>query len=220
MNSYCLAESTLEQVGLVFGVLHDVWGISISSNPDWRIILYFFRLYPSHCRYSILVSYPIFLNNFRATSVFPDKNSNPERLERLSFNILLHIYSSLFFQFFLILPSSQLLPNSICIRALKNFFSVFRGTDPLTLWSPLGHICPTRIDLWTDRCSVCCWTARLACTQQTHCGMHASIFSHTQMTTRAGSLVYVRVESGRDRAHKEICGPTDHFQQFWNGYGR
>jgi hypothetical protein len=40
--------------------------------------------------------------------------------------------------------------------------------------------------------------SRLACTQQTHCGMHTSFFSHTQMTTRAGSLVYVRVESGRE----------------------
>ena len=35
--------------------------------------------------------------------------------------------------------------------------------------------------------------SRLACMQQTHYGMHALIFSHTQMTTRAGSLVYVRV---------------------------
>ena len=56
--------------------------------------------------------------------------------------------------------------------------------------------------------------ARLACTQQTHCGMHASIFSHTQTTTRAGSLVYAQVESGRDAAREEICGPTDYFQQF------
>ena len=44
--------------------------------------------------------------------------------------------------------------------------------------------------------------SRLACTQQTHCGMHTSIFSHTQMTTRAGSLVYVRVESGCERARR------------------
>ena len=29
--------------------------------------------------------------------------------------------------------------------------------------------------------------SRLACTQQTHCGMHASIFSHTRMTTRANN---------------------------------
>ena len=42
----------------------------------------------------------------------------------------------------------------------------------------------------------------LACTQQTHCGMHVSIFSHTQMTTRAGSLVYVRVKSGRERVRR------------------
>ena len=39
--------------------------------------------------------------------------------------------------------------------------------------------------------------SHLACTQQTHCGMHASIFSHTQTTTRAGSLGHARVESGR-----------------------
>ena len=52
-----------------------------------------------------------------------------------------------------------------------------------------------------------------------HIGMHASIFSHTRTTTWAGSLVYVRVESGRDRPSEEIWGSTDHFQQFWNGYG-
>ena len=44
--------------------------------------------------------------------------------------------------------------------------------------------------------------SRLACTQQTHCGMHTSIFSPTQDTTRAGSLDYVRVESGRERARR------------------
>ena len=31
--------------------------------------------------------------------------------------------------------------------------------------------------------------------------------THTQMTTRAGSLVYVLVESGRDRAREDISGP-------------
>ena len=44
--------------------------------------------------------------------------------------------------------------------------------------------------------------SQLVCTQQTHCGMHTSIFSHTQMTTQAGSRVYVRVESGRERARR------------------
>ena len=34
------------------------------------------------------------------------------------------------------------------------------------------------------------------------------------------SLVYARVESGRDRAREEIRGPTDRFQQFWNGSRR
>ena len=32
---------------------------------------------------------------------------------------------------------------------------------------------------------------RLACMQQTHCGMDASIILHTQMITRAGNMVYV-----------------------------
>ena len=44
--------------------------------------------------------------------------------------------------------------------------------------------------------------SRLACTQQTHCGMRTSIFSHTQMTTPSRSLVYVRVTSGRERARR------------------
>ena len=48
---------------------------------------------------------------------------------------------------------------------------------------------------WVRRVAGAFW---LACTQQTHCGMHASIFLPTQMITRAGSLVYVRVESGRN----------------------
>ena len=47
--------------------------------------------------------------------------------------------------------------------------------------------------------------------------MHTSIFSHTQETTRAGSLVYVRVESGRERARKTLTDYTDNFQQFLNG---
>ena len=29
-----------------------------------------------------------------------------------------------------------------------------------------------------------------------------------------------RAVTSHDRAGKDICGPTDHFQQFWNGYGR
>ena len=58
---------------------------------------------------------------------------------------------------------------------------------------------------------------RLACTQQTRRGMHTSIFSHTQMTTRAGGLDHVRVESGRDRARKMQTDSTNNFQQFLNG---
>ena len=29
-----------------------------------------------------------------------------------------------------------------------------------------------------------------------------------------------RAVMSHDRAGKDICGPTDHFQQFWNSYGR
>ena len=47
---------------------------------------------------------------------------------------------------------------------------------------------------------------RLACTQQTRCGMHASIFLHTQMITRAGSLVYVQIKSGHKRGSEDISG--------------
>ena len=53
------------------------------------------------------------------------------------------------------------------------------------------------------------WPAR-----SRHTGMRASIFSLTQTTsrlTRAGGLVYVRVESGCDRTGDDICGTTDHF---------
>ena len=66
--------------------------------------------------------------------------------------------------------------------------------------------------------------SQLACTKQTlacmhlgwpahnrHTGMH---LSHAQMTTRAGSLVYVRVESGCDRTGEDICEPTDHSSSF------
>ena len=56
--------------------------------------------------------------------------------------------------------------------------------------------------------------------QQTHCGMHASIFSHIWTTRGAGTLVYVRVGSGRFLAGEDICGATDHFQRFWSGCGR
>ena len=56
--------------------------------------------------------------------------------------------------------------------------------------------------------------------QRTHCGMLASIFSHTWRTKGAGSLVYVRVGSGRFLADEDICGATDHFQRFLNGCGR
>ena len=72
---------------------------------------------------------------------------------------------------------------------------------------------------WSEFTCVAC-ASRLACTRQTHFGVHASLLSHTQTTTRDGSLVYVQVESGRDRADEDISGPTDQFQLFWNCYER
>ena len=52
-----------------------------------------------------------------------------------------------------------------------------------------------------------------------HCGMHASIFSHIQITTRAGSLFYVWVGSGSWRAGKDISGLTNQLRPFLNGSG-
>ena len=86
-----------------------------------------------------------------------------------------------------------------------------------TLSRPLGHIWPTRIDLWTDLilprgrcCSAGLHTADTL--------WHACIDFLTYSDDHRQSG-YVRVESGRDRPREEICGSTDHFQQFWNGYG-
>ena len=72
---------------------------------------------------------------------------------------------------------------------------------------------------WPDFAGVA-GTLRLACTQQTHCGMQASIFLHTRMTTRAGSLVYVRVESGRytsKRGYQRTLPII--FSSFWMAVG-
>ena len=92
----------------------------------------------------------------------------------------------------------------------------------ITLLRPLGRIRPKRIHLGIPLISPRRGAFELACIQQTvtHCGMHASIFSHTWTTRGAGSLVYVRVGSGRFLAGEDICGATDHFQRFWNDCGR
>ena len=73
----------------------------------------------------------------------------------------------------------------------------------LTLWRQRDVFVQREFTFELTRFRRVAGSAWLACTQQTHCGMHASIFSHTRMTTRAGSLVYVRVESGRVRAREE-----------------
>ena len=90
----------------------------------------------------------------------------------------------------------------------------------IILWRQRDVFVPRELTFELTRFRRVAGSARLACTQQTDCGMHASIFSHTRTTTRAGSLVYVRVESGRDRAREENMQTYRSFQQFWNGYGR
>ena len=59
--------------------------------------------------------------------------------------------------------------------------------------------------------------SRLACTQQTHCSMHALIFSHTQIPSRLPGLC---PSEERSRSSTRINGPTDPFQLFRNRYGR
>ena len=77
----------------------------------------------------------------------------------------------------------------------------------ITLWDRLGRRWPTRIDLRIDPISPRRWrvSAGLHATD-THCGMHTSIFSHTQMTTRAGSLVYVPSRERSRTSTKDING--------------
>ena len=55
------------------------------------------------------------------------------------------------------------------------------------------------------------WPARSRYT-----GIHSSIFSHTQITTRANSLVYVLGKSGhsRERVCEDIGEPTHQLQLF------
>ena len=108
--------------------------------------------------------------------------------------IQIYFQLSLFFQ----------LPNQIC--SLNSWNDFEKTCLLLTLpieWSPVTHEnWPMN---WTDFITTLAlfW---LACTQQTHCGMHALIFLHTQIITRAGNLVYVRVESGHKWASEDISG--------------
>ena len=88
---------------------------------------------------------------------------------------------------------------AVGVKGLYNaiFYSLYNPLTPIG--SPVTHEnLPTNWPNFAASPALLGWPA----TQQTHCGMHTSIFSHTQMTTRAGSLVYVRVESGRERARR------------------
>ena len=71
-------------------------------------------------------------------------------------------------------------------------------TRCITLWDRLVAGDPRELTYELTQFRRVAGASRLACTQRTYCGMRTSIFSHTQMTTRAGSLVYVRMERGRE----------------------
>ena len=88
------------------------------------------------------------------------------------------------------------------------FTSVSIRKKLITLLSPWDENVPQEFTYELTRFRHIAGAFQLACTQQTHCSIHPL------------SLVYVQVESGRVRAREEISGSTDHFQQFWNGYGR
>ena len=60
-------------------------------------------------------------------------------------------------------------------------------------------------------------TFRPVCTRQTLIWHPCIDFL---LATRAGNLVHVRVESGRDCAGENTRGLADHFQLFLNGHGR
>ena len=113
--------------------------------------------------------------------------------------------------------SSSSFEMATSVKGLYNASSIMLNNPLTPIGSPVTH--ENWLINWPDFATSPArlgWSAR----NRHNGGMHASIFSHTQTTTRAGSLVYVRVGSGSYRAGEDICGPTDHFQQFRNGYGR
>ena len=63
---------------------------------------------------------------------------------------------------------------------------MLRRSCLITLWRQRDVFVPRELTFELTRFRRVAGSARLACTQQTHCGMHASVFSHTQTTTRAG----------------------------------
>ena len=112
-------------------------------------------------------------NNYSGSATSRYKNNSRELTKNLVFNCLLRV----------IVVEKASCPADSSMHNPLNF--------------RFGRRCPPRVLTYelNQFCRVA-GASRLAGTQQTHCGMH--IFSHTQMTTRAGSLVYVRVESGCD----------------------
>ena len=86
----------------------------------------------------------------------------------------------------------------------------------LTLLRPLGRIWPKRIHLGIPLILPrrwCVWAGLHAALR------HACIDFFTYLDDQGG-LVYVRVGSSRFLAGEDMCGATDHFQRFWNDWGR
>ena len=88
-------------------------------------------------------------------------------------------------------------------KKLKNIKTIQINKAQSTLCRVLDIFVPRELTFELTRFCRVARASRLTCTQQTHCGMHASIFSHTQMITRVGILLYVRLESGDDRPGEE-----------------
>ena len=87
---------------------------------------------------------------------------------------------------------------------VKGLYNAFFMSLLSTLWRRLGRRWPT-MNVTYELTSISPRRRRVSaglhCNRHT-VAWHTSIFSHTQMTTRAGSLVYVRVESGRERVRR------------------
>ena len=88
---------------------------------------------------------------------------------------------------------------SLCAGVLWHIISHETPAPAVALYSPVLLRVGVFLTYHWSRDS----TFRLICRQQTLCGMHASIFLHTRMTTRAGSLVYVL---SQERLLSSMCG--------------
>ena len=98
------------------------------------------------------------------------------------------------------LPFLSYLQNKNALNLVTNpgldFSSKLQWDRQITLLHPLGRIRNTRIDLGIPQISPSCRHVSAAGLHAADTLWQASIFSHTQMTTRASSLVNVRVGSG------------------------